>query len=175
MLVGDLLPKELNKCIFLDVDICVCKDLSEIFNIDIKDNYIAGVLDPDFYLSEEQNCKRLNISSMKQYVNIGILIMNLKEIRINNMTQKFIELSKKNYESHGQDVINVACYGKIMTLSLKYNSIVKVLKGYNNILRVYIKKKKLLKRKIILILFIIQIQINHGITYRYIWKNTGGI
>ena len=91
------------------------------------------------------------------------------------MTQKFIELSKKNYESYGQDVINVAGYGKIMTLSLKYNSIVKVLKGYNNILRVYIKKKKLLKQKIILILFIIQIQINHGITYRYIWKNTGGI
>ena len=109
MLVGDLLPKELNKCIFLDVDICVCKDLSEIFNIDIKDNYIAGVLDPDFYLSEEQNCKRLNISSMKQYVNLGMLIMNLKQMRRNNMTQKFIELSIRNYEFHGKDIINVAC------------------------------------------------------------------
>ena len=53
LLVGDLLPKELDKCIFLDVDICVCKDLSEIFNIDIKDNYIAGVLDPDFYTNNE--------------------------------------------------------------------------------------------------------------------------
>ena len=53
LLVGDLLPKELDKCIFLDVDICVCKDLSELFNIDIKDNYIAGVIDPDFYTNNE--------------------------------------------------------------------------------------------------------------------------
>ena len=109
LLVGDLLSKELNKCIFLDVDICVCKDLSELFNIDIKDNYIAEVSEPDYYLSEEQNCKRLNISSIKQYVNLGMLIMNLKQMRRNNMTQKFIELSIRNYEFHGKDIINVAC------------------------------------------------------------------
>ena len=102
LLVGDLLSKELNKCIFLDVDICVCKDLSELFNIDIKDNYIAEVSEPDYYLSEEQNCKRLNISSMKQYVNLGMLIMNLKQMRRNNMTQKFIELSIRNYELHNK-------------------------------------------------------------------------
>ena len=29
---------------------------------------------------------------MKKYVNLGMLIMNLKQMRINNMTQKFIEL-----------------------------------------------------------------------------------
>ena len=109
LLVGDLLSKELNKCIFLDVDICVCKDLSELFNIDIKDNYIAEVSEPDYYLSEEQNFKRLNISSIKQYVNLGMLIMNLKQMRRNNMTQKFIELSIRNYEFHGKDIINVAC------------------------------------------------------------------
>ena len=145
LLVGDLLSKELNKCIFLDVDICVCKDLSEIFNIDIKDNYIAGVLDPDFYLSEEQNCKRLNISSMKQYVNLGMLIMNLKQMRRNNMTQKFIELSIRNYELHGKDIINFTCLGKIMILSLKYNSIVKILKIYNNTLRDLYKEEAIIK------------------------------
>ena len=30
LLIGYLLPKEINKCIYLDVDICVCKDLSEL-------------------------------------------------------------------------------------------------------------------------------------------------
>ena len=97
LLIGDLLPNEIDKCIYLDNDICVCKDLSELYNIDIKDNYLAGVVSPFFYFNEERNCKRLNISSMRQYLNAGMLIMNLKEIRKDNMTQKFIELSKRNY------------------------------------------------------------------------------
>ena len=142
LLVGDLLSKELNKCIFLDEDI---KDLSELFNIDIKDNYNAEVSEPDYYLSEEQNCKRLNISSMKQYVNLGMLIMNLKQMRRNNMTQKFIELSIRNYELHGKDIINFTCLGKIMILSLKYNSIVKILKIYNNTLRDLYKEEAIIK------------------------------
>ena len=38
------------------------------------------------------------------------------------MTQKFIELAKKNYASQDQDVLNVACFGKILTLPPKYNA-----------------------------------------------------
>ena len=49
LIVADLLPNNLSKCIYLDLDICVCKDLTELFNIDIKDNYIAGVVDPEYY------------------------------------------------------------------------------------------------------------------------------
>ena len=62
MLVGDLLSKELNKCIFLDVDIYVCKDLSELFNIDIKDNYIAEVSEPDYYISTIKKPIKIMIS-----------------------------------------------------------------------------------------------------------------
>ena len=49
LIVADLLPNNWSKCIYLDLDICVCKDLTELFNIDIKDNYIAGVVDPEYY------------------------------------------------------------------------------------------------------------------------------
>lgn len=57
LLIGELLPNEINKCIYLDSDICVCKDLSELFNIDIKDNYLAGVVAPSHYFSEDRHCK----------------------------------------------------------------------------------------------------------------------
>ena len=40
LLIGDLLPKEINKCIYLDSDICVCKDLTELFNMNMSDNYL---------------------------------------------------------------------------------------------------------------------------------------
>ena len=50
-----IIPNEIDKCIYLDSDICICKDLSDLFNIDIKDNYIAGVIAPLYYFSEEKN------------------------------------------------------------------------------------------------------------------------
>ena len=49
LIVADLLPNNWSKCIYLDLDICVCKDLTELFIIDLKDNYIAEVVDPEYY------------------------------------------------------------------------------------------------------------------------------
>ena len=135
LLIGDLLPEEFEKCIYLDVDICVCKDLSDLFNIDLNDNYIAGVVAAGYYFSEEKNCERLNLPSMKRYVNAGVLIMNLKKIREDKMTEKFMELLKNNYDSQDQDILNVACFGKIITLPPKYNAMVMRLKENNPLLR----------------------------------------
>ena len=59
LIVTDLLPNNLSKYIYLDLDICFCKDLTELFNIDIKHNYIAGVIDPEYYFSEEDNYKSI--------------------------------------------------------------------------------------------------------------------
>ena len=135
LLIGDILPEEFEKCIYLDIDICVCKDLSELFNINIGDNYIAGVVAPGYYFSEKYHCKRLNLPTMKQYINAGVLLMNLKQIRKDNMTQKFIKLSKNIYDYQDQDILNIACYGKILTLPPKYNALVGRLKENNPLLR----------------------------------------
>lgn len=121
LLAADILPQKYEKCIYLDVDVCVCKDLSELYNMDLKDNYVAGVVAAGYYFNEKAHCKRLNLVTMKQYVNAGVLLMNLKQIRQNNMTQKFVELSKENYSSQDQDVINVSCHNKIKLLPPKYN------------------------------------------------------
>ena len=147
LLIADLLPNEIDKCIYLDVDICVCKDLTDLFNIDIKDNYIAGVVSPVYFFNEKKHCKRLNLTSMKQYINAGVLIMNLKQIRKDNITKKFIKLSKKNFESQDQDVLNVACYGKILTLPPKYNVQVLKFKDNNPLLRELYKEKDIIEAK----------------------------
>ena len=138
LIVADLLPNKLSKCIYLDLDICVCKDLTELFNIDIKDNYIAGVVDPEYYFSEEDNYKSINTSLKKEHINDGMILMNLKLIRKNNLTKKFIELFNKNLDFHVQDILNITCNGKIKILAPKYNSKIKVLKENNyNLLKIY--------------------------------------
>ena len=142
-----MIPEEFDKCIYLDVDLCVCKDLSELFNIDLQNNYIAGVISPNYYFSKEKECKRLNISNMKQYVNAGMLVMNLKQIREDNITKTFIELSKRNYNSQDQDVLNVACFGKILTLPPKYNAQVMKLQENNPLLRSIYKEEDIIEAK----------------------------
>lgn len=129
LLASDLLPNKYDKCIYLDADICVCKDLSEMYNIDMEDNYVAGVVAAGYYFKNNYNSNRLNIPNANTYINAGSIILNLKEIRKDKLTLKFIELSKNNYSSQDQDILNVACYGKIKLLPLKYNFMTKYLKN----------------------------------------------
>ena len=82
---------------------------------------------------------------MRQYVNAGMLVMNLKQIRKDNMTLKFLELSKKNYTSQDQDVLNVACYGKIITLPPKFNAMIYRLKENSSLLRDLYKEEDIIE------------------------------
>ena len=104
-------------------------------------------MSPGYYFNENFNCRRLHLPSMRKYLNAGVLLINLKQIREDNMTKKFIELSKKNYLSQDQDVLNVACYGKIITLHPKYNAQVIKLQENNPLLTKLYKDKKRPKKE----------------------------
>lgn len=123
----ELLSK-IDKCIYLDVDTIVKKDLSVLFDIDLEDNYIAGVKAAGYYYPEEKrekNRKMLGIEEFDQYVNSGVLSINLKKMREDNLLEVFNELLKKDFPNHDQDILNVACYGHIKILPPKYNAMTK--------------------------------------------------
>lgn len=122
----NLLPK-VNKCIYLDVDLIVKEDLSLLFRTSVDDRYIAGVLAAGYYSSEEKikmKEEELGIP-FDQYVNAGVLLMNLAKMRQDNMAEKFAALLPKNFSSQDQDILNTACYGKIRVLPFKYNAMTK--------------------------------------------------
>ena len=48
---AEILPVKYNKCIYLDVDTVVNADISELYNIDLEDNYVAGVKGPIYHFS----------------------------------------------------------------------------------------------------------------------------
>lgn len=121
LLAADILPKYYEKCLYLDVDVCVCQDLSELYSTDLGNNYVAGVKAAGYHFVPQKHCQRLNLPNIDHYINAGVLVMNLKQIRQDKMTEKFVKLSKNNYETVDQDVLNVACFGRIKTLPLKYN------------------------------------------------------
>ncbi len=127
LLATEILPIEYSKCIYVDVDVVVCDDLQQLLSIDLADNYIAGVLAAGYVKNETYNCQRLNLPHMKNYVNAGVLLMNLQKIRNDNLVKKFLDLSKQNFSSQDQDVINVACFGKIKNIDLKFNAMPKII------------------------------------------------
>lgn len=121
--IAELLP-QYEKAIYLDIDTVVLKDLSELYQTDLGDNYIGGVHSAG-YVIEESNLKEyydsIGMPDMQHYINAGVILYNLNQIRRENVTPKFLALVKNKYKFMDQDIINLVCYGKIKHLDFQYN------------------------------------------------------
>lgn len=118
--------KDLDKCLYLDGDLVVNTDLTQLYNTDITDFYIAGVKDFGAQSWGPEYAKLLDIKDMSQYVNTGVLVMNLKKMRDDNLEEKFNKFipnlkTRTGLHCHDQDVLNSVCYGKISHVPFKYN------------------------------------------------------
>ncbi len=127
LLLAKLLPS-LDKCVYLDSDIIAEADLGEYWRTDVTDCYIAGVRVPGVNIWEKEkqqaHCDIVGIPSLKQYVNAGALLMNLKRIREDNLTERFCSLADKGYPMQDQDILNKVCYGNIKIIPFKYNTMI---------------------------------------------------
>lgn len=112
------------KCIYLDCDVLVCQDLEELFCSDVSEKYIAGVRAPRHYRTEkviQEILLRLEISSINQYINSGVMLMNLDRMRKDGVESRFHNLIKNNDPLLDENIINKVCYGKIQILPPRYN------------------------------------------------------
>ena len=121
LVIADKLPEKYNKCIYLDTDILVFKDLEELYNHNIDGYYLAGVKIPNLRIKPEQKLKefqeKIKLPSLENYINAGVVLMNLDLIRQDNITQKFVEEIPKYYPTLDQDIFNVVAYGKIKPIT----------------------------------------------------------
>ena len=119
--------KDLDKAIYLDSDIVLNDDVAELYNIDIKDNLLGGCYDvsistsPILYGYTEQ---AVGVKK-HEYINSGILLMNLKELRLKHFEGHFLSLLNKyrfDTVAPDQDYINAMCNGKIFYIDQKWNA-----------------------------------------------------
>lgn len=106
------LPKLLNESVvlWLDCDTITDDDISDLFNTDLTGCYFAGVKEP-------QNC-----SANYTYINAGVLLMNLDEMRKDKFDDALINLlNTRPMMLPDQDAINTLGQGKIKPISGKYN------------------------------------------------------
>ena len=126
----------LNKLIYIDGDTIVLGDIGDLFDFDIKDSYFGGVKAPAFDNKKHRN--RLGIDTSK-YINAGVLLVNNRLLIKDKAQEKFEELLNNSYDCQDQDIINVAGFGKITLLPIKYNLMTK----YQNTFSRFISEGKI--------------------------------
>jgi lipopolysaccharide biosynthesis glycosyltransferase len=122
LLIPDLLPNVSN-LLYLDGDIIVNDSIKYFCSLDMDDKYIAGAKDTtNFYLKEL--CKNLGLPGNAHYFNAGVVYMNLKIMRKEQITSKFFEYLK-NYKNviiaNDQDILNGTLWKKVKYFPPKYN------------------------------------------------------
>ena len=134
LFASDLLPKTLNRILYLDVDIVVIQSLRELYNMDFERNlYIASS-----HVNERMthlNAKRLGLKEDVPYINTGVLLMNLELLRKQLNKQdilNYVNAYKKNLVLFDQDVLT-ALYGDKTKLVdyRKYNLSERMMNFYN--------------------------------------------
>lgn len=107
--------------LYLDADTLVVDNLEELFNINMSNNSIAGVLDQA--AGADHTYKRCRFPQEKLYICAGVLIMNLEYWRKHNLTEKIINWAKIHDDIIAlpdQDTINNICQDSKLILPLRF-------------------------------------------------------
>jgi lipopolysaccharide biosynthesis glycosyltransferase len=116
LLMPYLLPKSVTKAIYLDVDLIILSDISELWNLDFQDNIVWATQDFLGYCGNAiPNCFELGINPNAKYFNSGVLLVDLEKWREQNISKKVIACRFSNeeavvaakYYSHDQFGLNV--------------------------------------------------------------------
>lgn len=108
-----------DKVVYLDSDTLVLKDIAELYETSLERFSIAGIKDEygeEFSLIPRQK--------NDTYINAGVLLMNLKQLRKENFLEKCSEIYEKYVEQlkmFDQCIINKYAEGNKLVLDPKWN------------------------------------------------------
>lgn len=129
-----LLPRELDRILYLDVDVVVINSLRTFYEVDFESSYFVGCTHTREFLTK-LNQARLQSDKAVAYINTGVLLMNLnvlrQVIRLEEISA-YVREHEKALILPDQDILT-ALYGDKIKLadSLRYNLSDRVLNFYN--------------------------------------------
>ena len=147
LLAGRLLPTKIKKVIYLDSDVLVEADLTELWNLPLGDHYCLAAPDIacpfiDAYVACEQdpslkpavpyfaavspvvNWRQLGIDGQANYFNSGVMVLNLQRWREESIEKKLLACLRDN-AAHvwcwDQYALNVVFAGQWGMMPLRWN------------------------------------------------------
>ena len=128
--------RDLDKVIWLDVDLLVLNDIELLWNSNMNGKPIAAVLDihSDYKNYHDiQNPSKYSIELSTPYYNSGVLLYDIKALNKFHFTKKCLEYlkneDKKNYKLFDQSAINVVMNNNFHTLNENFNILSSYLMG----------------------------------------------
>ena len=123
-----------DKAIVLDSDLLINMDIEKLFKIDFDNYFIAAVKDIVFqgllngkeYGWKDYAKNTLKLKEPYNYINAGVLVMNLASIRKSLKKEEIIKVVKKEeLILADQDLINICFEKKILFLDARWNYFIK--------------------------------------------------
>ena len=122
LMLPTILPQCLSKVLYMDGDIICMDSLEELWNTPLDG--IAAAAAPDMRCNDIRNLNRLSLDSTDEYLNSGVILINLNWWRQNDVQSKAIRFISENQDVclfHDQDAINVVLHGYMQQISIRYN------------------------------------------------------
>ena len=122
--IQNLFP-QYDKVLYLDCDILVLGDISELYNIDLGDNYVGAITEDIMtnidvfgrYVEEFLGIER------HKFFNAGVLVLNLKKYREVDVEKQFLKLlgQYKFRVTQDEDYLNVICKDHVKFIEQGWN------------------------------------------------------
>lgn len=135
-----------DKVIYLDSDIVVTGDISELYNTDLGDKLVAAANEEvmvDYEVFGNYVEKALGVDR-HDYFSAGVLLINAKVYREEKIEEKFINLMNnfKFRVTQDEDYLNVLCKDRVVKLNIGWNKSAYKTEGFDE------KELKLIHYKI---------------------------
>lgn len=118
------------KVLYLDSDLVVEGDISDLFATELGDNLIGAARDIDYLGNLNMNDserikyseKVLGLKNPYDYFQAGVLVLNTAEMRKLHPFQKWLEIAAEpKYIYDDQDILNAHCQGRVTYLDNEWN------------------------------------------------------
>lgn len=117
----------LERCVYLDTDLLVLRDIAEAMHMDLKGKHLAAVVDISIRAAKAPSNvgARLGLKDPQSYFNSGFLILDLDFWRASGTTKKIVDLSIEKrdiLDSQDQDALNIMFEGETLLLDPGWNT-----------------------------------------------------
>lgn len=122
ILLPFILPPSIDKILYLDCDMVCVGSLKELWQTNIENFAVAAV--PAANMHDVLYYNRLEYDMDDGYFNSGVLLINIKYWRENNVTNKLLEYIEKKRDKlifFDQDALNYVLRKEKKFVSIKYN------------------------------------------------------
>lgn len=107
-----------DKVLYMDGDLLVREDLTALFQTELGNAYLGAVTDSGTLYSRSKY-----IRQVQHYFNSGVMLLNLAQMRKDNLPEKLIRTKAEMQDSTlmDQNVLNIVCDGRTVSLPVRYN------------------------------------------------------